>query len=136
MQNISSGCIIQAEMIMKKKKIGFTLIELMIVIAIIGILSAIAFPHFREVRERARQSKCFEFSSLLSRTAELYNIENRKYPEEVEDLRPYLSQKKMPICPSTGSSKSYHFVAFGTDAYGKKASCAFHGAASATWGGS
>lgn len=106
----------------------------MIVIAIIGILAAIAVPNFRRSRELARQNKCYEFSSLLSRTAELYNIERRQYPVTIEDLSPFLSGNRIPVCPSNGT---YDWVKGTEDGLpnGKKVFCNLHQCATSTWGG-
>jgi prepilin-type N-terminal cleavage/methylation domain-containing protein len=120
---------------MKKKylKSGFTLIEIMIVIAIIGILAAMAVPHFKNVRERAKQSKCFEFTSLLSRTADLYAIEQRSLPKNVEDMKYLMSGEKIPLCPSKGVFRLIEKTTWDDD--GIKVECTIHGCSEDTWGG-
>ena len=62
------------EKIMSRK--GFTLIELMIVIAIIGILAAIAIPNFRKAREQAREKACYANIRVLLGAIEMYNMDH------------------------------------------------------------
>ena len=59
---------------MKNRK-GFTLIELMIVIAIIGILAAMAIPNFKKARASARQKACYSNIRVIQGAVEMYNMD-------------------------------------------------------------
>lgn len=63
---------------MENKK-GFTLIELMIVVAIIGILAAIAIPNFLRYQARARQSEARVNLGAIGTNAEAWRAENDTY---------------------------------------------------------
>ena len=59
---------------------AFTLIELLIVVAIIGILAAIAVPNFLNAQVRAKVSRCQGDMLSLSNALEMYRIDNNMYP--------------------------------------------------------
>ena len=59
---------------------GFTLIELMIVVAIIGILAAIAIPQFAAYRQKAYNSSAQSDLKNLKTGMEAYNADNQEYP--------------------------------------------------------
>jgi len=73
----------------KKDEKGFTLIELMIVIAIIGILAAIAIPQFSAYRERsyiaAMQADCHN----VKVAEEAYYVDKNAYTDTLGDLATY-----------------------------------------------
>lgn len=63
---------------MKLQK-GFTLVELMIVVVVIGILSAIAFPAYQDYVKRGKLADAFGALSTWSLRMEQYNQDNRSY---------------------------------------------------------
>ena len=61
---------------------GFTLIELMIVVAIIGILAAVAIPAYQDYIARAQASEAFSMTSGMKTTIAEYGQINGVYPDE------------------------------------------------------
>ncbi len=59
---------------------SFTLIELLIVVAIIGILAAIAVPNFLNAQIRAKIAKCESEMKSLGTAIEMYHIDHNRYP--------------------------------------------------------
>lgn len=65
---------------MKKTQQGFTLIELMIVIAIIGILAAVALPAYQDYTKRAKMSEIMVLASAAKTTASEYYLSTGSTP--------------------------------------------------------
>ena len=70
-----------------KKEEGFTLIELMIVIAIIGILAAIAIPQFSAYRTRSYNAAAQSDVKNLATADEAYFSDNTTYSNDYSDLK-------------------------------------------------
>ena len=60
---------------MRKMK-GFTLVEIMIVVAIIGLLVAIGVPGFIKARDNARKNSCYNNMRVISHAIQQYTIDN------------------------------------------------------------
>jgi general secretion pathway protein G len=85
-----------------RRQSGFTLIELMTVIAIIGILVSVALPQYKNAIISAREAVLVEDLSRLRDSIEQYKADKAKYPASLQDLveRGYLKQiPKDPIQP-------------------------------------
>ena len=63
---------------LNKRRGGFTLVEIMIVVAIIALLAAIAVPGFLRARKRAQASKILNDLRLVDSAVDQYAIENNK----------------------------------------------------------
>ena len=62
---------------------GFTLVEMMIVVAIIALLAAIAVPAFLRARQRSQNTKFINGLRVASDAITLYAIDNGRYPADV-----------------------------------------------------
>lgn len=95
----------------KNRKLkGFTLVEIMIVVLIIGILLAIAVPNFVKARERSRAKTCVGNLKQIDSAKEQYAMENKLADGDAVDgaalwgdgSTPGDYIKKVPACPSGG----------------------------------
>lgn len=68
---------------MNEKEKGFTLVELLVVIIIIGILSAIAIPVFMNQRQKAVDSGIKSDLRTIANEVESYYVDNQEYPASV-----------------------------------------------------
>ena len=75
------------ENLKKSRKGGFTLVELMVVVAVIAILAAIAMPQFLSAADRARNAKETADIQIIKNATQLYMIDkNVDAPPTVENL--------------------------------------------------
>jgi len=93
----------------KKSEKGFTLIELMIVVAIIGILAAIAIPQFAKYREKAYDAGAKADLSHLATSLESYFLDNGTYTTDQGLLSGFKSSTNVTL--SISSLTSTGFVA-------------------------
>ena len=86
------------------KRAGFTLVEIMIVVAIIALLAAIAVPGFLRARKRSQASKIINDLRLISSAMDQYAIETNKTTGDAIDVADWTKYiKKDTALESTGA---------------------------------
>lgn len=81
------------KMINKK---GFSLVELMIVVVIMGILIAIAIPMYGRITQNSKNKTCASNIDTIEKAASVYFAENGKAPESIDVLE---FDGGAPVCP-------------------------------------
>ena len=84
---------------------GFTLVEIMIVVAIIGLLASIAIPNFVKARTSAQTNVCISNMHQIDGAMQLWAAETKQgetAPVTPADVLPYL--KNAVVCPSGGKT--------------------------------
>lgn len=99
---------------------GFTLVEIMIVVAIIGLLAAIAIPNFVKARETAQLNSIVNNLRITEGAKDQWALENKKGTGDVPvdtDLAPYMKNSTYP--PSSVVGETYNILAVGTSSTAK-----------------
>ena len=89
---------------------GFTLIELMIVMAIIAVLATIAVPSYTANIKHAREAVLREDLHTMRSAIDSYTYDKQKAPQSLQDLVAAGYLREIPLDPMTGSSDTWHTI--------------------------
>jgi len=88
------------------RRMGFTLLEIMIVVSIIGLLAAIMVPSFIKSRQRSAQTGCINNLRQIDSAKSQWALETKQVatalPTDPDLFGPGLYLKKKPECPAGG----------------------------------
>jgi len=100
--------------------LGFSLVELLIVVAVIGLVSAIAIPNLITVIQRARQTRSMADLKTIARAVSLYEQDSTGFPVEtslvsVENLRSSLQGYMGDFKATDGWGRPFMYISNGRD---------------------
>ncbi len=86
---------------------GFTLVELMIVMTIIGILATIAIPSYIRAVKRADEAVLLEDLHTMRTAIDSYTVDKEKAPQSLDDLVQSGYLKSIPVDPMTSRADTW-----------------------------
>jgi general secretion pathway protein G len=91
----------------RRRENGFTLVELMVVMLIILILSAVAIPHFQAAIRQAREAALKEDLHVMRDAIDSYTMDKNKAPQSLDDLVQSGYLKVIPEDPMTHATDTW-----------------------------
>lgn len=91
----------------RKRENGFTLVELMIVMLIIGVLTAVAIPSFVSSLRAAREAALREDLHIMRDAIDSYTMDKNKAPQSLDDLVQSGYLKTIPVDPFTHTNDTW-----------------------------
>lgn len=86
---------------------GFTLIEIMVVIVILGVLAALIVPKVMSRPDEARVVAAKQDIATLSQALKLYRLDNKRYPTTEQGLAALIAKPAVPPIPENWKSGGY-----------------------------
>jgi general secretion pathway protein G len=110
-QRIRNGEVVKnTALVTNRRRFGFTLIELMVVMAVIAVLMSIALPIYTRSIQRSKESVLKNNLFTLRTVIDEYTYDKQKAPQTLDDLVSDGYLRQVPIDPITGSSDTWKLI--------------------------